>query len=86
MASMIIHDSRLLGKTPAYYNFVFQVSAKNHIRSIVDTTARRARQANGLGRLHILCHGFEANWDLGGQSSMPTAHGGFGLQLGSEGI
>jgi hypothetical protein len=86
MASMVIHDRRLTGATPAYYSFVFQVNAKTGIHHIVDTVARRARQKRKLARLHILCHGFEANWDLGSQSSMPQAHGGFGLQLGKEGL
>ena len=86
MASMVIHDRRLLGETPAYYNFVMQVNALTQIRHIVDWTARRARQARHLRRLHILCHGFENNWDLGGRMSLPAAHGGFGLQLGLEGL
>jgi hypothetical protein len=86
MASMVIHDRRLLGETPAYYNFVMQVNPLTQIRHIVNTTAKRARQVGRLRRLHILCHGFEANWDLGGQMSLPSAHGGFGLQLGLEGL
>ncbi|WP_137125680.1 hypothetical protein [Roseomonas sp. HF4] len=86
MTSMVIHDRRLTGATPAYYSFVMQVNAKTGIRHITDTVARRAREKRKLARLHILCHGFEANWDLGGQSSMPQAHGGFGLQLGNEGL
>ncbi len=86
MSSMVIHDRRLLGETPAWYNFVMQVNALTQIRHIVETTARRARQARRLRRLHILCHGFESNWDLGGRLCLPSAHGGFGLQLGLEGL
>ncbi len=86
MASMVIHDRRLVGSTPIWYSFVHQVTAQNHIRGIIETTARRARQAGRLARLHILCHGFEANWNLGGSMCTPTAHGGFGLQLGMEGL
>ncbi len=86
MASMIIHDRRLAGQTPAYYNFVFQVNDKSHIRYIMHTTARRARQAHHLERLHILCHGYEATWDIGGQRCINAMHGGFGLQLGMEGL
>jgi hypothetical protein len=86
MASMVIHDSRLTGGTPNYYNYVYQVGSRTHIGTIVDVVARRARQAGGLRKLHILCHGFEANWDIGGRLCMPTAHGGFGLQLGAEGL
>lgn len=86
MASMVIHDRRLTGSTPAYYNYVMQVTAQTHIRHILEVTARRARQSRKLARLHILCHGFESNWDLGGRMSLPSAHGGFGLQLGTEGL
>ena len=86
MASMVIHDSRLIGTTPAYYNYVFQVGQRTHIRNIVEVTARRARQSRRLARLHILCHGFENNWNLGAGMCTPSAHGGFGLQLGTEGL
>lgn len=86
MSSMVIHDSRLTGGTPNWYRFVFQVGPNSTINHIVDTVARRAREANGLRKLHILCHGFEANWDVSGRLCMPTAHGGFGLQLGKEGL
>lgn len=86
MASMVIHDRRLTGDTPAYYNFVMQVNQQTHIRHIVEVVARRARQVRKLNRLHILCHGYESNWDLGGQMCLPAAHGGFGLQLGNEGL
>lgn len=86
MASMVIHDRRLTGDTPTWYNYVFQVNQRSHIRNIVEVTARRARQSRRLAKLHILCHGFENNWDLGGRMCTPTAHGGFGLQLGLEGL
>ncbi len=86
MTSMIIHDSRLTGGTPNWYRFVFQVGPRNGIRSIADTVSRRARQTTRLQKLHILCHGFEANWNLGSGMSVPTAHGGFGIQLGMEGL
>ncbi|WP_421990860.1 hypothetical protein [Roseococcus sp.] len=86
MASMVIHDRRLSGETPAFYNFVMQVNIRTHIRHITEVVARRARQVRKLNRLHILCHGYENNWDLRGQMSLPAAHGGFGLQLGAEGL
>jgi hypothetical protein len=86
MASMVIHDRRLAGATPTFYSFVMQVNANTSINHIVDTVARRARQRRRLARLHILCHGFEANWDLGAGMCTPTAHGGFGLQLGKQGL
>lgn len=86
MASMIVHDRRLQGKTPLYYTFVLQVGAKRPIREIVEVVARRARERRRLRTLHIACHGFEANWNLSDQMCMPVAHGGFGLQLGKEGL
>lgn len=86
MATMVIHDRRLEGGTPLYYSFVLQVGASRPIREIVDVVARRARQRRRLSRLHILCHGFEATWNLSDQMCMPVAHGGFGLQLGREGL
>ena len=58
----------------------------SHIRNIVEVTARRARQSRRLARLHILCHGFENNWNLGGRMRTPAAHGGFELQLAMEGL
>jgi hypothetical protein len=86
MASMIIHDRRLTGATPAWYSFVMQVNTGTGVRHIVDTVARRARERRRLARLHVLCHGFEVNWDLGSGMCVPAAHGGFGLQLGREGL
>ncbi|WP_424810952.1 hypothetical protein [Roseococcus sp. YIM B11640] len=86
MPSMVIHDRRLSGQTPAYYNFVMQVNDKTSIHHIVEVVARRARQVRKLDRLHILCHGYEGHSDLGSGMTIPTAHGGFGLQLGREGL
>jgi hypothetical protein len=82
---MIIHDRRLHGKTPTRYNYVMQINEHTSLRHIIQTVAHYGR-IRKLSALHILCHGFEANWDLGGQISMPTAHGGFGLQLGRDNL
>jgi hypothetical protein len=86
MTSMIIHDSRLIGGTPNWYRFVMSVGPRKGIRSIVETVARSARETTGLRKLHILCHGFEANWNVGRNMCVQTAHGGFGIQLGTEGL
>ncbi|RVT97642.1 DUF4347 domain-containing protein [Rhodovarius crocodyli] len=86
MATMVIHDRRLTGDTPAWYSFVMQVNNQTGIRHITETVARRARQKRKLTKLHILCHGYENNWDLGSGMCVPAAHGGFGLQLGREGL
>jgi hypothetical protein len=83
---MVVHDRRLSGATPAWYSFILQVNGSRHTYDIVDVVARRARQVRKLSRLHILCHGFEANWNLGAGMCTPAAHGGFGLQLGKEGL
>ena len=85
MPSMIIHDSRLHGKTPTRYNYVMQINEHTTLRHIVGTVAHYGR-IQKLSALHILCHGFEANWDLTGRMCMPTAHGGFGLQLGRDNL
>lgn len=86
MPSMVVHDRRLAGATPTWYSFVMQVNEDTHIRHIVNTVARCARERRKLDRLHLLSHGFEVNWDLGNQRCTPDAHGGFGLQLGYEGL
>jgi hypothetical protein len=82
---MIVHDARLVGKTPLTYRYVMQVNAKTLVDHVVRTVAKNGRQRK-LSALHILCHGFEANWDLGAGTCVPAAHGGFGLQLGKEGL
>jgi len=86
MASMVVHDRRLTGGTPLYDTVVLQVGANRPVREIIDVVARRARERRRLNRLHILCHGFEAMWNFSDQMCMPVAHGGFGLQLGREGL
>ncbi len=86
MASMVVHDRRLLGGTPAFYNFVMQVNAGTSINHIISTVTGSARKKGRLRRLHILCHGFEANWDMGAGMSVPEQHGGFGLQVGTQGL
>ena len=85
MPSMIIHDGRLHGKTPTRYNYVMQVNAHTTIQHIIGTVAHYGRM-HTLSPLHIACHGFEANWNLRGMMCTPQDHGGFGLQLGNEGL
>jgi hypothetical protein len=85
MPSMIIHDRRLQGKTPARYNYVMQVNAGTSLRHILQTV-RHYGMIRKLSPLHILCHGYEADWNLRDQMCMPQAHGGFGLQLGRDNL
>ncbi len=84
-SSMIVHDMRLNGATPLNYNYVLQVNAKTGIDHVVSTVAQYGR-IQKLAGLHLFCHGFEADWNLAAQMCMPTAHGGFGLQLCKEGL
>lgn len=86
MASMIVHDRRLEGRTPLNYSFVLTVNQSKSISRIVSTVAACARRRSKLAALHIMCHGYEANWNLGQQICTPNAAGGFGLQLGDEGL
>jgi hypothetical protein len=85
MPSMIVHDRRLMGKPPTRYNYVMQLAPTVSIDHIVGTVAHYGR-IRKLAPLHILCHGFEANWDVGAGACMPQAHGGFGLQLGRDNL
>jgi hypothetical protein len=83
--SMIVHDTRLQGATPLNYNYVLEVNAKIGIDYVVGRVTHFGR-IQKLAGLHIFCHGFEADWNLTAQMCMPTAHGGFGLQLCKEGL
>jgi hypothetical protein len=84
-ASMIIHDLRLHGATPLNYNYVMETNANITIDYVVGRVAHFGRMQKLTG-LHIFCHGFEADWNLTAKMCMPTAHGGFGLQLCKEGL
>lgn len=86
MSSMIVHDTRLHGHTPLNYNYVLVVNQGKSIGHIISTVASSARRSGRLALLHIMCHGYEANWNLGQQICVPRAAGGFGLQLGAEGL
>src|SRR5215468_8119223 len=84
MATMIVHDTRLKGQTPLNYNYVLVVNQTKSIKHILLTVASFARRHRKLSLLHIFCHGYETNWNLGLQMCTPGAAGGFGLQLGAE--
>ena len=86
MASMVIHDRRLAGKTPAYYNFVMQVNEHVSTNHICQVVARRAKEKGRLRRLHILCHGYESHDIEDLQQCVVDARGGFGLQLGKDNL
>lgn len=86
MASMVIHDRRLKGVTPAYYNYVMQVNQHVSTNHICQVVARRARERGKLKRLHILCHGYESHDIEDLQQCVVDARGGFGLQLGKDNL
>lgn len=86
MASMVVHDRRLKGLTPAYYNFVMQVNQHISTNHIVQVVAKRAREKGRLRRLHILCHGYESHDIEDMQACVVNARGGFGLQLGKDNL
>ncbi len=85
MPSMIVHDRRLKGKPPAGYNYVLQVNEHTSIQHIIQTVAHYGKMKK-LSPLHILCHGFEADWNLRQRICTPANHGGFGLLLGTENL
>ena len=85
MATMVVHDRRLLGATPLNYNYVKQVGPETAIASVIGSIAHYGA-SRPLDTVHILCHGFEAHADLSQQISTPDAVGGFGLQLCMEGL
>lgn len=86
MASMVVHDRRLKGVTPAYYNFVMQVNQHISTNHIVQVVAKRAKEKGRLKRLHILCHGYESHDIEDLQQCVIDARGGFGLQLGKDNL
>ena len=86
MASMVVHDRRLHGVTPAYYNYVMQVNEHVSTNHICQVVARRARERGRLRRLHILCHGYEDHEIHDAQQSVVNARGGFGLELGRDNL
>jgi hypothetical protein len=86
MTSMIVHDTRLNGRTPLNYNFVMIVDGTRSIDEMVKVVASRARNRGHLDALHLFCHGYESHSNLGEQMSTPDAHGGFGLHICKEGL
>lgn len=85
MSSMIVHDIRLQGSTPLNYNYVMRVSEHYSIDTVIATVAMYGAH-RPLDVLHIFCHGYEADWDLGHQMSTGIEVGGFGLELCREGL
>jgi hypothetical protein len=83
---MIVHDSRLLGNAPPIAPNIYTVNATVAIEHCVSWIGVYARSQGGLDELLVMCHGFEATWDLRRQMSTSQQRGGFGLQLCKEGL
>lgn len=88
MSSMVLHDARLKGGTPVYYDHRVRCDGTHDIDAIVYTVAKRGK-VQPLWPLHILCHGFGEQWfhcEESCNGAMPVTHGGFGLHLGKQGL
>jgi hypothetical protein len=78
MIDMLIHDKRLIGSTPAMAQNIYGVDGTVPVQHILGWAGGVAHGTpGGLRRLIIMCHGFV---------SADSHRGGYGLQLGSEGI
>lgn len=84
--TMILHDTRLEGRTPLNYNYVFLVNGNRSVASIISGVASHARSCGGLDMLHIFCHGYEGDLNLSERVCTGVERGGFGLHLGREGL
>jgi hypothetical protein len=87
MKAMLVHDMRLSGTTPA--NLAqnnYEVDGTVTIQHAFDWIHSYAQTQGGLDVLYIMCHGFEANWNLGDQTCTNFQVGGFGLALCAEGL
>jgi hypothetical protein len=83
---MIVHDTRLAGTPPSIAQNIYGVNAAVEIEHCVAWIGQYARSQGSLDELLIMCHGFEANWDLGRRMSTTQQVGGFGLQLCKQGL
>lgn len=87
MSSMLVHDLRVAGDTPSNLaDNNFKVDGSTTISGALSWIHDYAVSQNGLDRLIILCHGFEANWNLGDKTCTNFQQGGFGLALCAEGL
>jgi hypothetical protein len=73
---MLVHDRRLLGNSPHVAANVWDVDGTIAVQHIADWSSQVARDHTNLNRYVIMCHGYEDS----------AGHGGFGLQLGAEGL
>ena len=86
MSSMLVHDMRLAGATPSLADNNYEVDGSVSIQHAFDWIHAYAQQQGGLDDLYIMCHGYEADWNLGDQTCTGFNVGGFGLALCAEGL
>ena len=86
MERMTVHDKRLLGTPPPIVENTYDVDATVSIQHCVGWVAQHARDVGGLRELLIMCHGFEADWNMAASVCTGRPVGGFGLQLCREGL
>ncbi len=80
MATVLVHDTRLLGSTPgSLADFTLRVNARYPISGMVESVKNGV--AENVSRLLIMCHGYEST-DTG-SACIPLSLG-FGLQLCQE--
>jgi hypothetical protein len=87
MSSMLVHDTRLDGRVPdGKADNNYEVDGSVSIQHAMDWIHSYANSQSGLDDLFIMCHGYEADWDLGNQTCTGVEAGGFGLVLCAEGL
>ncbi|MBP0462951.1 hypothetical protein J5Y09_03430 [Roseomonas sp. PWR1] len=85
MTSMILHDSRLEGRTPRGYDYTFVVDGGTPLREAIGMVHANATMRR-LDVLHVFCHGIEIPADMARGLSTNVPHGGFGLVLCGENL
>jgi hypothetical protein len=83
---MILHDTRLAGNPPPIAQNIYNVDGGIPIQHCVGWIGCYASVIGGLDELMIMCHGYEADWDLSNLQCTGVEVGGFGLQLCAEGL
>ncbi|MCC7496915.1 MAG: hypothetical protein IT160_05010 [Bryobacterales bacterium] len=83
---MILHDSRLAGTAPHIAQNIYVVDGNVNIEHCVGWVATYARSQGRLDELLVMCHGYEADWDLTRQQCTGIEVGGFGLHLCKQGL
>ncbi len=85
IANAILHDRRLTGRPPgSTQGFrLYRTNGNISLNWTLSHIAGDARGHGGIGELHIMCHGLE---DIVAVNNQSQVRGGFGLELGREGV